>query len=183
MKPCLLFILLFFAFTGAPAAEQQAVIVRLATVYADASSLSARVGQMSAGSRVSVFERQGGWKQIFSDEKAILGWVRSFQVREASQLPVAEVKTESDSRGFLSGLATLSRKASGFFNNSGGSSSSSTATIGVRGLSESEIKSAKPDFKQLAKLKTFASSKKRMTSFTRKGSLKAKSVAYLPGGK
>lgn len=155
------------------------MIVRLATVYADASSVSGRVGQMPAGSKVSVFERQGGWKQIFSDEKAILGWVRGYQVREASQLPVADVKTEPDSRGFLSGLATLSRKASGFFKNSGGSTSSSTATIGVRGLSESEIKSAKPDFEQLAKMKTFASSSKRMVEFRRQGRLQAQSIAYL----
>ena len=87
-----------------------------------------------------MFSRQGGWKEIFADEKAILGWVRSYQVREGNFEPTVQTESKSDSRGFLAGLASFSRRASGFFKSSSGRTSSGTATIGVRGLSEEEIK-------------------------------------------
>lgn len=165
------------------AANQDAVIVREAVVYAKADGGSAQVGKIAAGTRVSLFSRQGGWKEIFADEQGVIGWVRSYQVREGNY--AAEVKTEnkSDSRGFLAGLASLSRKASGFFKSSSKATSSGTATIGVRGLSEEEIRSAQADFSELEKLKGFASNDKRASSFATEGKLKAKKVAYISGQK
>ena len=108
------------------------------------------------------------------------GWVRSYQVREG--LVKAQVKDESgaDSRGFLAGLASFSRKASGFFGGGNDSGESSpTATIGVRGLSEEEIKGAKPDLEELKKLQGFSSSKTRMKAFIAGGGLTSKKVKHL----
>ena len=162
-------------------ADQDGVIVRLAPVYTDASSISQRVGKISAGTRVSIFERKGGWKQVFSEEKSIIGWVRSFQVREGSYTAAPELETSTDSRGFLTGLAAFSRKASGFFKTDGSRTSSSTATIGVRGLSEEEIKSASADFEEFEKMQGFSSDSKRMPAFTSQGGLRAQQVAHIAG--
>ena len=96
----------------------------------------------------------------------------------------SRVVTESseDSRGFLSGLAAFSRKASGFFTQDATATSSGTATIGVRGLSESEINSAQADFDELAKMKQYASNRTRLTSFVAAGGLKANEVAHILEG-
>jgi hypothetical protein len=103
-------------------------------------------------------------------------------VREGDYAAQAvNTQEEEDSRGFLGGLASFSRKASGFFTQDNSATSSGTATIGVRGLSEDEIKSAKADFRELKKMKKFASNRKRMSKFRANGSLKASKVAHIPG--
>lgn len=164
-------------------AGEQGTIVRQATVYADASSASPRVGSLQAGTRVSLFGRKGGWHEIFSDEQGVIGWVRVFQVREGNFGVTAVDESSADSRGFLAGLASFSRKASGFFRHDGGATSSSTATIGVRGLSEVEIKSAQADFDELAKMKSYASNEKRLKTFVAHGGLKASKVPYISGSR
>jgi hypothetical protein len=90
----------------------------------------------------------------------------------------AETESEPDSRGFLSGLASLSRKASGFFNTSSSATSSGTATIGVRGLSEEELRAAKPDPDEFKKMLGFASNETRLAVFARSGNLEARQVKY-----
>ena len=182
MKALLRFWVILLLTTPAFAAGD-AIVVRTAVVYDNASASANRVGKISAGARVSIFSRKGGWKEIFSEEKAIIGWVRSYQVREGDLAPQVNTETSSDSRGFLSGLASFSRKASSFFRSDSGSTSSGTATIGVRGLSEEEIKSARADFTELEKMKSFASNSKRATKFARKGKLKAKKIGYISAAK
>ena len=136
-------------------------------------------GRLPAGSMVNVFSRKGGWKEIFSEKQNLIGWVRSYQVREG--LVKNEIKDESeDSRGFLAGLVSFSRRATGFFGGGDDSvGSSRTATIGVRGLSEEEIKAAKPDLEELKKLQSFSSSKSRMKAFATAGGLSSKKVGHI----
>lgn len=181
MRFILLFLMLSSSITLAATDESLAVVVRKAAVYSQADLTSAKVSELPAGTEVNVFGRQGGWKEIYSEKMQVIGWVRSYQVREGVSKSIRESSNSSDSRGFLSGLASLSRKASGFFGlgSEETATSSSTATIGVRGLSEQEIKSAQADFKQLKKMKTFASTPKRQTAFARKGKLRSNKVAYL----
>jgi hypothetical protein len=161
-------------------ADQQGIIVRQAPVHADASSLSNRVGQLAAGSRVKIFGRNGGWKEVFSEQTEIVGWVRSYQVREGDYTEPAVIEeAEEDSRGFLAGLASLSRKASRFFSSDSRSTSAGTATIGVRGLSEAELKSAKPDLDELAKMQQYASNQSRMKQFKQNGHLNINDVKHI----
>jgi hypothetical protein len=160
--------------------SRQAVIVRAANLYSEASSSSKKVNKLSPGMRVNLLDRTGGWKKVQLSEPTITGWVRTYQVREIEAASSTEIETEPDSRGFLAGLASWSRKASGFFNNNTESSGSAgTATIGVRGLSEEEINTAKPDFEQFELLKTFASDKSRMAIFKEEGQLQASKVSFL----
>jgi hypothetical protein len=163
------------------AAADDGVIVRTARVFQEANAASASVGQITAGSRVSIFSRSGGWKEIYSEEKSILGWIRSYQVREGNFTQAPEAKTEPDSRGVLSGLASFSRKASSFFNFGGGDgrTSSGTATLGVRGLSEQQIKSAEPDAEELQHMQGYASDAKRVSRFQFAGKLHSRKVDFL----
>lgn len=169
---------IFLLLLAVPLIAEEAIVVRLSTVYDKASSTSDQVARVEAGTEVAVLERMGGWKQIYSEQKSIIGWVRSYQVRTVYSGFTPEVKTEAESRGFLSGLASFSRKASSFFTSSGSSGSSRTATIGIRGLSEAEIKGAKPNLEELAKMQQFASSSNRMPGFIKAGQLVAQNIAH-----
>jgi len=163
-------------------ADQQGIVVRQATVYSAANSASIQIGKIPAGVTVSMFNRRGGWQEIFSAERSIIGWVRIYQVRVGINSSRVVTESSEDSRGFLSGLAAFSRKASGFFTQDATATSSGTATIGVRGLSESEINSAQADFDELAKMKQYASNRTRLTSFVAAGGLKANEVAHILEG-
>jgi len=162
-------------------AAQEGMIVRLAKVYPQANSSTKSIGYITAGTRVELFGRKGGWKKVFSKKNSITGWVRGYQVREGNYVkPETTIETEADDRGFLSGLASFSRKASSFFG--GGKEaqgSSSVATIGVRGLSEEQIKNAKPDLRQLGKMQGFGSSQSRMAGFVSAGHLSATKIKHL----
>lgn len=169
-----------FVFLLAPLqASQNAIVVRDALVYTAANSTSQQVGKVTAGTRVSILGRKGGWEEVFYEKESIVGWVRSYQIREDSFAPAAEIETQSDSRGFLAGLAAFSRKASGFFSSGNATTSASTATIGVRGLSEAEINAAKPDFDEFEKMQQYASNNQRLAKFSQQGQLSANSVKHL----
>ncbi|MCP4186801.1 MAG: hypothetical protein GY763_04265 [Gammaproteobacteria bacterium] len=178
----LTFIIVIGCFVLTPLqAASDAIIVRLAKVYPQASSLGKPIGQITAGTTVSVFTRKGGWKEIYSEQPLITGWVRSYQVREGlSNKSEIKMEAKSDSRGFLAGLASFSRKASGFFGGGQSSAGSAgTATIGVRGLSEEEIKNAKPDLQELEKMQGFGSDQSRMAAFVSAGELSAQKIKHL----
>ena len=178
-KICALFI-----FLATPLqAGQDAIVVREALVYSATSSTSQAVGKIAAGTRVSVFERKGGWKEIYFEQESIVGWVRGYQIREASLAPAMEAESGSDSRGFLAGLAAFSRKASGFFRSSNSTTSSGTATIGVRGLSEAEINAARPDYDELKKMQQYASNNVRLVEFRQIGQLSENNVKHLAADK
>ncbi len=179
MKHLLSILVLSILLVAPLRADQDGIIVRTAPVHDKADYGSRRVGQIKAGTRVSITDRQGGWKEIFSEQESIVGWVRGYQVRAAESAPVVKDESTSDTRGFLAGLASFSRKASSFFKSDDGNTSSGTATIGVRGLSEDEIKTAQADFQEFEKMKKFASNGKRAASFSSKGGLSATKVPHI----
>lgn len=179
MKLYILIPALFILLAAPVQANPDGIIVRLAPIHANASSTSPQIGQLSAGIRVNIFGRKGGWKEIYSEEKSIVGWVRSYQVREGNYTKHVQQETQEDSRGFLSGLASLSRKASRFFTTGDSNTSSGTATIGVRGLSEEQIKLAQPDFDELAKMQQYSSNQSRLDKFKLNGYLRANDVKHI----
>ena len=79
--------LLFVLSTAPLLANQQGVIVREARVYVEPSGSAAQVGTIEAGKQVAIFERKGGWKEIYSEPLDLVGWVRSYQVREGDYAP------------------------------------------------------------------------------------------------
>ena len=165
-------------------AGDEGIVVRTSPLFASANYSSKRIGQVEAGTAVSIERRVGGWKRIVLAMPALDGWVRSYQVRDAATAPALRTEESgSDSRGFLDGLASFSRKASSFFRSGSQRTSSSSATIGVRGLSEDEIKSARADFDEFGKLRLFASDAARAAKFARQGGLRAIRVPHVAGPK
>lgn len=180
MKHPLSILLLMLLLPAPRLAAEDAIVVRTSPLYDEPSYGAGRVGQVGAGTAVTVEARRGGWKKVVSEAASVEGWLRSHQVRDAATTPTVKV-SDSDSRGFLAGLASLSRKASSFFRSDSRRGSSGTATIGVRGLSEAEIKGAQADFEELEKMHLFASSRQRSTDFASEGGLDAVAVPYLAG--
>ena len=175
---------LLFALSAMPLlASQQGVVVREARVYIEPSASAEQAGIIEAGKQVAIFERKGGWKEIYSEQLDLVGWVRSYQVREGDYAPPVDAAAESDSRGFLSGLAAFSRKASRFFGAGDSAAGSGTATIGVRGLSEAEIRQARPDPREFARMQGFASDAARLAEFRQQGRLSANEVAHIEPSK
>ena len=183
MKHCLRILIPLLLLFVPVQADQQGVIVRQAPVYADANSASKRIGRLSAGTAVTLLDRDGGWRKVDSSQAGLNGWVRIYQVRAGSYDAQVVTTEAEDSRGFLSGLAAWSRKASGFFTQDSKATSAGTATIGVRGLSETEIVSAEADYSELEKLKKYASKPPRTRRFAAKGGLAASKIAYISGFK
>jgi len=170
-------ILLLFASLSANAAT--ATLIADSSLHQNPSLQSSILATLQTGTKVETIKRSGGWKLIKTKTQLPkFGWVRSYKVRLGN---ITIVKHEKSSGGFFSGLASLSRKASGLFSSKKKDYSfQTTATIGVRGLSEEEIKNAKPNLKQLSMLESFKTSKKIALSFSHKGYLKAVSFAHLP---
>lgn len=154
-----------------------ATIISDTALYQRPSIQSNIIQQLGAGTFVTIDSRQGGWKKI-SVDKTRQGWVRSYRVRSGT-LKVSQ--QEQESGGFFSSLASLSRKASGLFSSKKKDYSfQRTATIGVRGLSEEQIKNAQPDVKELNKMETFRSNKSVASNFARQGKLAAAKINHMP---
>lgn len=158
---------------------EPATVLSATTVYQSPATESTRLGTLPEGELVQVETRVGGWKQV-SSEQQLNGWVRSYQVR-SGELVIHQ--SEQESGGFFSGLASLSRKASGLFgggDRDGGYSFQNTATIGVRGLSEEEIRNAQADFDQLNRMEKYRSNKKKARKFADKGHKVASKIPHIP---
>ena len=161
-------------------ASEKGLIVRPSKIYNHATSSSKSVGKINPGSSVDIIDSKSGWKRIFYVEESLTGWVRSYQIRTGTAAVVAKDKEDSESGGFFSGLASISRQVSRLFNSDRvNASNSRTATMGVRGLSEAELKAAKPDLNELNKMKQYVSSPNRVNDFVREGHLGALDVSLL----
>lgn len=183
------FLLLFVIFSPQLLAEDKGYILRTTNLYKNPVGSSAVVGQLKSGTRVDVIDRKSGWRLVFHADKTLTGWVRRYQLRTGTAAEFEQAEKETDSGSFLSGLLSITRKVTGFLNTEDKSSNntatlgvrgrSAPATIGVRGLSESQLKAAKPNFEQLQKMKLYASSENRINRFAINGKLRARNVELL----
>jgi len=192
-----LVILLAALIPGTLLADQAAFVIREAIAYDQPNSGANIRFRVKAGKVVDVFARKGGWKQVRETGSQRLGWVRSYLVRENARYSQSALASKQDSRGFLAGLASLSRKVSGFFATPSASTYEAVATIGIRGraasssssegsssmywVSPKRIVESKGDESQLSQLQTYASSKKASREFAADAGLKARSIALLGG--
>ncbi len=154
-----------------------ATIISDTALYQYPSFDAPTLAPLNSGQQVDSLGRSGSWNQI-STENSQTGWVRSYQLRSG----IVEISSQKEtSGGFFSGLAHLSRKASGLFTSKNkGYSFQRTATIGVRGLSEEEIKNAKADLKELKKMESYRSNKNSAKRFANSGNLVAIKVVHMP---
>lgn len=132
-------------------------------LHAEARAGSALLGRVGKGASVKVLNRQGGWTQVVHAGKT--GWVRILSLR----------MTVESGANVLGGFAQI-----------GGARRDPNrvvAVAGVRGLNEEELRSARFDAGELARLHQFASNRADAEQFARSAGLKPLDLAYIKAAK
>lgn len=134
------------------------------SILSKPAAASAAVGKMSKGMSVDIVAKQGGWLQVKAGGKQ--GWVRLLSVRAGSG------GTASNGLAGVAGVAGAATQKS--------DPSRVVAVAGVRGLNEEDLKGAKFNAEELAKLEGYAVSASQAQAFADKSSLKAAKIKALP---
>lgn len=153
------YLVLSACLVAAPALAASGQMLKDEEMRAAANLKAASVGQVAKGATVEVLGRQGGWTQISSGGRS--GWVR-----------ILSVRTTVSASGDLSGLVQAGTRRS--------DSSRVVATAGLRGLSEEELKSARYDAEELARLDRYTVDRTAAEQFARAAGLRVIGLDYLP---
>lgn len=157
-----LYALFLFSFLAVSAhAEQTAYTVRSTEIKQQPFSDAPTVATLSENTQVNILSRQGGWMNISSEQGS--GWVRLLSLRSSS---TASKKGDS---GLIS-LLNVGRTGS----------SGVTVATGVRGLSEEDLKNARPNPRELEKLRRYAVNKPQAQNFAHAAKLKTQQMDYQP---
>ncbi len=186
MKRCISIPGMLLVLTAAVAASPAGVIVRTAVLKDNPAFDAKSLTTLSPGAKVNVLERRGGWQKVnLQASTNVQGWIRTYEVRTGIDPGTnpSVVKSRDSDDGVLGGLAGLSRASTGLFggnrNKSGNERSDMVATIGVRGLSEEDLKNAKPAPAELAKMMQYSVDAKTAKKYAQAGELKSQSVETL----
>jgi hypothetical protein len=156
-----LYALILFASLAAPAsATQVAFTVRSTEIKQQPFSDAQTIATLAGKSGVEVLSRRGGWVNISSSKGN--GWVRMLSLRSDST-----AKKRGDSG--LQSLINVGRSGS----------SGITVATGVRGLSEEDLKNARPNPVEFEKLQRYAVNKAKAERFAHDARLKAQQLDYL----
>ena len=158
----ILAIIFLFLQVGAACAAEYGYTLRSTELkdgpYTDAKTLATLPEQ----TKVEIILRQGAWLQVKEQQK---GWVRLLSLR------IGEGKIT----GGDSGLRSLMNFGLGRSGNTG-----VTVATGVRGLSETDLKNARPNPQQLEKLRRMAIPLDEAKKFAANGKLVSQQISYLP---
>jgi hypothetical protein len=163
MRRCIPFIAALL-FVGSACAAEEAITLRSTELKAKPYSDAQTLLTLPERSKVEVLQRRASWTQVKSGKTS--GWVKMLSL----QLVRGTTQRRADN-----GLRSL-------FNVAQTGRGGGTVTTGVRGLSEEDLKNAKPDPQELEEAKQYAASKADAKRFAMAGKLKAQQVDYLPGG-
>lgn len=148
-------------FSSAITAEQiTAILVKDVQLRASPSLKAESVGLLLKDSQVTILKRTGGWYQVKTPANST-AWLSMLRVRFKSRTQPAGQK--SSNKGFVS----LRQGHSNI-----------TATTGVRGIGESEIKNAKPDLVSLYHAEGYRVTLTEAKVFAKQGKLVAQSIDY-----
>ncbi len=164
MKP--IFTLCVVACLLSPIATQAGEIaytVRATELKAKPFADAATLRSLAEHGKVEIITRQASWMQVKSD--GTTGWVKMLSLRLGNG--DAPIKSGD------SGLGAL-------FNVAATGNSGSTVTTGVRGLSEENLKNARPNPQALETMNGYAVSKEAASGFAKAGKLKSQQIDYLP---
>ena len=148
-------------FAGFAAQAQESVTTNRATeVRANPDDAAASLQSLAPQTKVQVIERKGAWSKVKTDTQT--GWVRMMHLRGGVTLEEPpQSGSKSSSGGFLSGFNRLL----------GGSQATNqraqSATLGVRGLSPEDLKTASPNPQALADMKSLVCTKADAEKFAR----------------
>ena len=159
-----LYALIIYASLAAPAgAAQSAFTVRSTEIKQQPFSDAKTIATLAGKSGVEVLSRHGGWVNISSSKGN--GWVRMLSLRSDNT-----AKKRGDSG--LQSLINVGRSGS----------SGITVATGVRGLSEEDLKNARPNPVEFEKLQRYAVNKAKAERFAHDARLKSRQLDYLPSG-
>jgi uncharacterized protein YgiM (DUF1202 family) len=153
---------------GSARAQEQAFTNRATELRERADASAKLLANLPNNTAVKVISRSGGWTQV--EAAGAKGWVRVFHLRFPATV------AESSSGSTLGGLTA----ALGFGKPK--QEATKISTVGVRGLSEDEIKNANPDANALKKMQSLRVEKPEAERFAREAKLAAQNVAYPSGG-
>ena len=156
----LLFAFAMFALMPALHAQETMSTNRATELRANPDDAAASLQAVPAQTTVQVLERRGAWTRVKTDSQS--GWLRLMHLR--GSVTVGEAPQQTKSGGFLSGL---NRALGG----GQGSQRAQSATLGIRGLSPEELKSASPNPQALAQTRAFAASKSEAEQHAKAASL------------
>lgn len=150
------------ALLPAAAIAESGTVVRathlVAAPYADAATLGILRGETA----VEIIERRGGWYQVTGAGRT--GWVRLSNIR------LGEVEAGEEG-GFWASLFSFTGRTQ---------ARTASATTGIRGLSEEEIRNAVPDNAAVTRLAQFAPDDAEARRFAAEIGLEAHAVKPLP---
>ena len=162
MKPTMAFWTILAASVLASAANAApGTLLRDESLYTQPSATSAVAAKASKGTAVEIVGRQGGWLRIKSGKSE--GWVRLLSVRAGSG------GAGGAGLGDVVGAATTKSDPSRV-----------VAVAGVRGLNEEELKQAKYNADELARLDAMGVTPAQAKSYADKSGLVTVNVPSLP---
>ena len=163
---------LFFAVLLASAATLQAqepVLTNRATdLRAAPDDASPLIRALAERTAVQQLERKGAWTRVKINNES--GWVRMMHLRGGAVIVESE---QTASGSFFSGFSRLlgARPT--------GATRAQSATVGIRGFSEEDLRNAELNPAELAKLKRYQASDADARRLADQGNLAFRSVAYL----
>lgn len=135
------------------------VMLRDEVLRGAASATAPQVGNVARGAGVEVLARQGGWTQVRVGGRT--GWVRVLSVR-------ADAPASTAALGGLVEAGTTRRDPSQV-----------VAVAGLRGLTEEQLKTARFDAAELARLHQYAATRADAEQFARAAALQRRELGYL----
>ena len=163
---------LFFAVLLASAATlhaQEPVLTNRATdLRAAPDDASTLIRSLVERTAVQQLERKGAWTRVKINNDS--GWVRMMHLRGGAVIVESE---QTASGSFFSGFSRLlgARPT--------GATRAQSATVGIRGFSEEDLRKAELNPAELAKLKRYQASDADARRLADQGNLAFRSVAYL----
>lgn len=162
MKPTLSFWLLLGAMLGVPSVQAApGTLLRDEILRSQASATASVTARVSRGTTVDIVTRRGGWLQVRTPRAQ--GWVRLLSVR------AGQGGSGGAGLGDVVGVAT--RRAD---------PSRVVSVAGVRGLSEDQLRQARFDADELARLDNHAATLSQARNHASRSGLASVNVPSLP---
>jgi hypothetical protein len=156
-------LLLGAALCAAAGAAERGTTVRPTEVKAKPFADAATLATLAAQAPVEVLQRQASWLQVKADRKTT-GWVKLLSLRFAP--------LEGRASGINENLNVV-------FNLGQAGTGGSTATTGVKGISEEALRHPQAAPAQLAQMQAMTADPAAVHAFARAGRLTARPVPYL----
>lgn len=154
-------VLALFLLAGAATAATPGTVLRNEKLYSQPSASASAAASVNKGAAVTVLAKQGGWLKVTAGRTT--GWIRLLSVR------VGGGGLASVGVGDVLGAATTRSDPSKV-----------VAVAGLRGLSDEDLKGAKFNAEELARLDSVAATPAQAKTFAAQAGLASAQVKLLP---